>query len=103
MPPGTRVSSKDIIIGKTMIELNNNNNENDNHIKKKQNVSVSIRPNEYGIIESVMLTTDRDGYRLAKVNCKNIRIPQIGDKFSSPHGQKGTIGITYREEDLPFN
>ena len=102
--PGTKVSGKDIIIGKTLIELNNKKKkDNDKDSKEKQNVSVSIRPNEYGIIESVMLTTDRDGYKLAKVKCRNIRIPQIGDKFASRHGQKGTIGMTYRQEDLPFN
>ena len=93
--PGTRVSGNDIIIGKkVIIEYNNN---------KEEDISIKIRKTENGIIESVMMTNGGDGYRLAKVKCRNIRIPQIGDKFASRHGQKGTIGMTYRQEDLPFN
>ncbi len=101
--PGTRVSGDDIIIGKTgLVKMDESDDENDGLTKKKQDISEAIRPSESGIIESVMLTTDRQGYRMAKVKCRSVRVPQIGDKFASRHGQKGTIGMTYRQEDLPF-
>ena len=102
--PGTRVSGDDIIIGKTgLCKIEEDDNEIENPvIKRKQDISEAIRPSESGIIESVMLTTDRQGYKIAKVKCRSVRVPQIGDKFASRHGQKGTIGMTYRQEDLPF-
>ncbi len=71
-------------------------------IRAKKESSSVIRQEEKGIIDSVFLTLDEEGNKIVQVRTRDPRIPELGDKFSTAHGQKGVIGAIVPEEDIPF-
>lgn len=93
------VTSKDIIIGK-VLPLKNKS-ENGHPLYK--DCSTNLKPNESGFIDKIYTSRNADGFRFIKTKIRSIRIPSIGDKFSSRCGQKGTVGILYNQEDMPYS
>jgi DNA-directed RNA polymerase II subunit RPB2 len=95
------VESGDVLIGKCMPQ------KTPTSFYYKDN-SVSMKNNETGFIDmscsddKYFKNISADGYNFAKIKIRNYREPTIGDKLSSNHAQKGSIGVLYNQEDLPF-
>ena len=69
--------------------------------KKHRDVSKMPRNNESGYVDKIYKNRNGEGYSFVKIRMRQDRIPEIGDKFSSRHGQKGTMGMILNQEDMP--
>ena len=96
---GAVVRNGDVIIGKRMAASQLGEDR-----KKKTIVvdhSTILKSSEDMRVRRVFLSSNKDGARLARVCLDAVRVPEIGDKLSSHHGQKGVIGMILREVDMP--
>jgi DNA-directed RNA polymerase III subunit RPC2 len=64
---------------------------------------ISYRSNAPSYVDKVLITSNEHEQFLIKVMLRQVRRPEIGDKFASRHGQKGVCGLIVPEEDMPFN
>lgn len=95
--PGQYLPGNSIIVGKTTMVSSLQSDD-----PKTHDISCRTKHGDHGIVDKVMVTTNSEGSKLCKVRMRSNRIPEIGDKFASRHGQKGTIGLLVKQEDMPF-
>ncbi len=100
IPENTLVENKDIIIAKVQPIKDARNDPT--KVIKYLDQSKICRTNEETYIDKNCINKNGDGYSFCKVRTRVVRKPEIGDKFSSRHGQKGTIGNIIPEEDMPY-
>jgi DNA-directed RNA polymerase II subunit RPB2 len=99
---GTRVEKDDIIIGKRS-KVDKSQQTYGGILYRDESISLKDKfKDKSAVVDKVIQSQNGEGYPIVKIKLRKERIPKIGDKFASRHGQKGTIGTTLKEEDMPF-
>ena len=100
IPENTLVENRDVIISK-VLPIRDARNDHTKSVKFEDHSRV-YRTSEETYVDKNYIDRNGDGYSFCKVRLRCVRKPVIGDKFSSRHGQKGTIGNIIPECDMPF-
>ncbi len=98
---GTYLEGGDVMIGKT-VKMDNVAGEKLLTKHTHKDISHMMKNSDSGIVDRVMMSSNLNGEKFVKIRTRSVRIPEMGDKLASTHGQKGTIGMIIPEEDMPF-
>ncbi|MEM3374544.1 MAG: DNA-directed RNA polymerase subunit B [Candidatus Woesearchaeota archaeon] len=102
--PEAVVEEGDVIIGKTSPpRFLNSMDEYNLATSSRRESSVAMKHGEKGVVDFVLITENEEGNKLVQARVRDQRIPEIGDKFTSRHGQKGVVGLIVDPADMPFS
>lgn len=102
--PEAKVEEGHVVIGKTSPPRFLSSLEEYNlSAATRRESSVALKHGESGVADFVVITENEEGNKLVQVRLREERVPEIGDKFTSRHGQKGVTGILVPQEDIPFS
>jgi len=101
--PETQVDEGDVLIGKVAPPRFLEESIGAGSLEEKtRDDSTVLKRGENGTVDSVILAETLGATRIVKVRIRSLRIPEIGDKFGSRHGQKGVVAMIVPQEDMPF-
>lgn len=102
--PEAAVAEGDVVIGKTSPpRFLSSLDEYNLTTSSRRESSMTIKHGERGVVDFVLLTENVEGNKLVQVRLRDQRIPEMGDKFTSRHGQKGVIGLIVDNADMPYS
>ena len=102
--PEANLNEGDVLIGRTSPpRFLSSLDEYNLSTSTRRESSVSLKQGDSGIADFVIVTENEEGNKLVQVRLREERIAEIGDKFTSRHGQKGVTGILVPMEDAPFS
>jgi DNA-directed RNA polymerase II subunit RPB2 len=95
VPKNTQVNSNDVLVGKVMpIKVHGQIHPRDASLFMKNGDDGKVDMNYQGV--------NADGYKFCKIRLRQYRKVTIGDKVASKSAQKGTVGMIYKAQDMPF-
>lgn len=101
---GEKVSSGEVYVMKqTPINVRGTGLGSDAGTNDYRDTPMTYRLPDPSYIDKVMISTTESDTTLIKVQTRQTRRPEVGDKFSSRHGQKGVCGLIAQQEDMPFS
>jgi DNA-directed RNA polymerase II subunit RPB2 len=97
---GQEIDQDDVIIGKVIKPTDSGKNNDVENVKRDR--STIYKNKETARVDKIVTTLTGDGATLINLRTRSLRIPMVGDKFSSRHGQKGVCSRIMNQEDMPF-
>jgi DNA-directed RNA polymerase II subunit RPB2 len=104
----TPVDDKTVLIGMTSstskmgVQMSTNADGMPARNDVRVDMSKTPKKGQLGFVDKAFMTEGEEGERIAKVRIREQRMPNLGDKFASRAGQKGTVGMIIPEKDMPF-